>query len=300
VLRSLFSLPADDRRDGLAALLCSYVTGPGRPSLFDGLAKTEGDFAFAGGKRRRFQRAWFAAVDEVVAARKRATSVGSQNDFLALLLAARDPETAAALSDVEIRDQCATMLGAGFETTSRALFWAAYLLTLDMAEQGRIREEIKAFPPERVTSLDDLLNWPRLCQALLEALRLYPPVSQITREAIATDVVAGEQVHPGTQVWISLWVMHRHRKFWHNPAAFMPRRFDGKPLSWNAGGAFLPFGTGPRICLGASFAMAEAQIILATLLSRFEISLENPRAVFPVANFTIFPSIEPGFALRSI
>lgn len=92
------------------------------------------------------------------------------------------------------------MLVAGYETTARLLFWATYLLTLDAAEQNRLRDELTAYPPERVSKLDDLLNWPRLRQTLLEALRLYPPVAYIAREAIADDVVAGELVRPGTPV----------------------------------------------------------------------------------------------------
>lgn len=192
------------------------------------------------------------------------------------------------------------MLLAGFETTSRMLFWATYLLTLDAAEQTRLRTEIAAFPPERVTKLDDLLNWPRLRQTLLEAVRLYPPVPHIVRVAVADDVILGEEVQPGTQVWISPWVIHRRRKFWDNPTAFMPDRFAGKPSPWTAGSPFVPFGAGPRICIGATFAMAEAQIILATLLSRFNILLDDPRPVLPVATVTTAPSFEPMFRLERV
>jgi cytochrome P450 len=226
--------------------------------------------------------------------------LGANHDLLDLLIAARDRESGEVLSDVEVRDQSATMLLAGFETTSRLLFWAAYLLTLDVAEQMRLRTEIAAFPPERVTELDDLLNWPRLRQTLLEALRLYPPIPHIGRVAGVDDVVWGEKVRRGTQVWISPWVIHRHRKFWNNPSAFMPDRFAGKPSPWMPGGPFLPFGGGPRVCIGATFAMAEAQIMLATLLSRFNIALDVPRPVMPVATLTTAPSFEPMFRLERI
>jgi cytochrome P450 len=138
------------------------------------------------------------------------------------------------------------MLVAGYETTARLLFWAAYLLALDRDEQTRLRSEIRAYPPDHVTKLDDLNNWPRLRQTLLETLRLYPPVAHIAREAIVDDVIVGEPVRAGTQVWISPWVIHRHRKFWDYPTAFMPDRFVGKPSPWTSGGAFLPFGAGPR------------------------------------------------------
>jgi len=135
---------------------------------------------------------------------------------------------------------------------------------------------------------------------LLEALRLYPPVAYIAREAIADDVVAGESVRPGTQVWISPWVIHRHRKFWEHPTAFVPNRFAGRPSPWTSESAFLPFGAGPRICIGAMFAMVEGQVMLATLLSRFKIALDDPRPVLPVATVTTGPNHEPLFQLERV
>jgi cytochrome P450 len=300
VLRALFSMPDSGRRARLGSLVRDYVNGPGRPNILDGFARTEQDFSFATGRRRRFQQVWFAAVDDLVAERRRSQVSGANRDLLDFLFVARDPESGEALCDAEVRDQSATMLLAGFETTSRMLFWATYLLTLDAAEQTRLRTEIAAFPPERVTKLDDLLNWPRLRQTLLEAVRLYPPVPHIVRVAVADDVILGEEVQPGTQVWISPWVIHRRRKFWDNPTAFMPDRFAGKPSPWTAGSPFVPFGAGPRICIGATFAMAEAQIILATLLSRFNILLDDPRPVLPVATVTTAPSFEPMFRLERV
>ena len=300
VLRALFSLPDSAQREHIAARCRHYLAGPGRPNILDGFARTAGSFAFAMGGRRRFQRAWSDTIGTLVATRRESRAKAAHGDLLDLLLAARDPESGEALSEAEVRDQCSTMLVAGFETTARLLFWATYLLTLDVAEQNRVRIELAAFPPERIRSLDDLLNWPRLRQTLLEALRLYPPVAYISREAIVDDIVAGELIRPGMQVWISPWVMHRHRKFWDNPTAFMPDRFAGKPSPWTGIGAFLPFGAGPRICIGATFAMAEAQIVLATLLSRFKVTLDASRPVLPVARVTTAPSYEPWFQLERV
>jgi len=197
-------------------------------------------------RRQRFQRAWFAAVDEIVAERKPALETDQRTDLLSLLLAARDPDKGAGLSDAEVRDQCATMLFAGYETTSRLLFWATYLLCLDPAEQSLLRTEIMAFPPERIKTLDAFVNWPRLRQPLLEALRLYPPAPHIVRDAVGADTVLGEEVRPRTQVWISPWVIHRHRKFWEHPTAFIPERFTGMPSPWTTNASFLPFDAGPK------------------------------------------------------
>jgi cytochrome P450 len=300
VLRALFSLPDDQLRGRIATLVRGYLAGPGRPNIFDGLARSEAAFPFVTRRRRQFQNAWFVVVDDVIARRRSSTASASHRDLLDLLLAARDPETGAALSDTEVRDQCGTFLAAGYETTARLLFWAAYLLTLAPAEQARLRTEIAGFPPYRVSRLDDLSNWPHVRQTLLEALRLYPPAAYITREAIADDTIVGEPVRPGTQIWISPWVLHRHRKLWREPTAFMPERFSDKPASWTNDGAFIPFGAGPRICIGATFALTEAQMMLATLLSRFKITLDDRRPVLPVATVTTAPSYEPLFQLERV
>ncbi len=236
VLRALFSLPDSAERARITAMVRYYLAGPGRPNLFDAFAPTTGSFGFALRSRRRFQNAWSATIDAIVSARRERR--GTATDLLDLLLAARDPETGQALSEAEVRDQCSTMIVAGYETTARLLFWATYLLTLDVAEQDRLRAEVATFPPERVSNLDDLLNWPRLRQVLFEALRLYPPAAYISREAIADDVVAGEPVRVGTQAWISPWVLHRHREYWDNPTAFTPDRFAGKLSPWTGGGCF--------------------------------------------------------------
>jgi cytochrome P450 len=299
VLRALFSLPDSAERARITAMVRYYLAGPGRPNVLDAYARTTGSFAFALRSRRRFQKDWSDTIDAIVAARRNSPARGA--DLLDLLLSARDPETGEGLSESEVRDQCSTMIVAGYETTARLLFWATYLLTLDIDEQNRLRGELAAFPPERVGTLDDLLNWPRLRQVLLESLRLYPPAAYISREALADDVVAGEEVRVGTQVWVSPWVLHRHRRFWDNPTAFMPDRFVGKLSPWTSMGAFLPFGAGPRICIGATFAMAEAQIMLAALLSRFKVTLEDvSRPVMPVARITTAPSHEPWFRLERI
>jgi cytochrome P450 len=300
VLRALFSLPESAERARITAMVRYYLAGPGRPNLFDAFAPTTESFGFALRSRRRFQKEWSATIDAIVSARRERRGPATSADLLDLLLAARDPETGQALSQTEVRDQCSTMIVAGYETTARLLFWASYLLTLDLAEQERLRAELGSYAPGRVSSLDDLLNWPRLRQALFEALRLYPPAAYISREAIAEDVVAGEPVRAGTQAWISPWVLHRHRKHWGCPTAFSPDRFAGKLSPWTGGGAFLPFGAGPRICIGATFAMAEAHIMLATLLSRFRITLDTSRPVMPVARITTAPSYEPSFRLERI
>jgi cytochrome P450 len=298
VLRALFSLPDREERDRLGELVLEYFIGPGRPQIFDGLAKSETSFGFALRGRRAFQKRWFRAVDTIVAARRNTPHDTDHRDLLDLLIEARDPETGEMIASDEVRDQCATMIFAGYVTTSRLLFWASYLLTLDHGEQARLRAEVAAFPPERVATLEDLGHWPRLRLVLLEALRLYPPVPIMIREPVEDDVIMGEPVQRGVQVYIAPWVLHRHRKHWQHPTAFMPDRFAGQPSPWTSGTAYMPFGAGPRICIGAALALAEAQIMLATVLHRYTLAIEGNRPVMPVGRLTILANYVPSFRLE--
>ena len=106
------------------------------------------------------------------------------------------------------------------------------LVAMDSEEQARVREEVTAFRPKRIDGPNDLQNWRRLRNVLLEALRLYPPIPQIIRVANGPDEICGEKIGANTQVWISSWVMHRHRRFWDQPTAFLPDRFAGKTAPW--------------------------------------------------------------------
>ena len=298
VLRALFSLPESGDREKLRRMVRDYIEGPGRPTLIDGFAQSENTFGFANAKRARFLKYWRAAIDQIVSRRK--ATAPSHRDLLGLLLGVRDAETGEALSDGEIRDQCANLFFAGSETTARLLFWACYLLAMDSDEQTRVREEVTAFRPERIDGPDDLQNWRRLRNVLLEALRLYPPLPQIVRVANGPDDICGEKISANTQVWISSWVMHRHRRFWDQPTAFLPGRFAGKTAPWTQMPAFIPFGAGPRICIGLWFALLEAEMVMAQLLSCYAISLPVARPVLPVGRVTIEPSYEPLFRLQSV
>ncbi|MET3667953.1 cytochrome P450 [Caulobacter sp. 1776] len=297
VLRALFSRRADTEGALLAELVRRYMEGPAHFKLFDFMAKGADDLTFADGDRRRLGARWLAAVDALIAER-RAQPHADVLDMLDRLLAARD-EAGAPLADQEIRDQCGSMLAAGFETTSRLLFWAAYLLALDPAAQARVRAEVHAFPAERVTSLDDLKAWPLLRAVLFETPRLYPAAPMIARQAQGADAVLGHEVVPGCMVTISPWLIHRHRKLWDAPTAFRPERFLDQPHPWGVE-AFLPFGAGPRVCIGAGFALAEAQIILASLLDRFQLTMAGDRPVLPKASITLGPDHEPDFRLSPI
>jgi len=294
VLRALFSRRADAEGAVLADLARRYMEGPAHFKLFDFMAKGADDLTFLDGDRRRMGARWFRAVDALIEER-RAKPHPEVRDMLDRLLAARH-EDGSPLQGQEIRDQCSSMLAAGFETTSRLLFWATYLLALDPVTQDRVRAEVTAFPAERITSLDDLKAWPLLRSVLFETLRLYPTAPLIARQALEADTVLGCDVVPGCMVTISPWVMHRHRKLWEAPSAFRPERFIDQPHPWGLE-AFLPFGAGPRVCIGAGFALAEAQIVLASLLAKVSVAMASDRPVVPRASITLGPDHEPEFVL---
>ncbi len=300
VLRALFSMPGNQAREELSALVRGYVEGAGRPNLFDGFATSDDSFEFLLGRRRWFQAEWFAAIAAIIGTRKAEPKTAGHRDLLDLMLELKDADTGETLSDNEIRDQSATMFFAGSETTARLMFWAVHLLTLDEEEQRRLRSEIAAFPPDCARALEDIANWPRLRNVLFEALRLYPPLPHIIRQANGPDTISGMGVAPNDQIWASAWIMHRHRKFWQNPTAFMPDRFAGKSAPWVQMPAFIPFGVGPRICIGLHFALSEAQIVLAHLLARYRISQVGTQPVMPIGRVTIEPDHEPTFQLERI
>lgn len=295
VLRALFSRRADQEGAVLARIARQYTDGPAHFRLLDFIGQGLDHLTFADGDRRRLGGRWLAAVDAIIAERRVAPQAG---DMLNRLLAARD-EDGAPLPDQEIRDQCSSMLAAGFETTSRLLFWATYLLALDPATQDRVRAEVLAFPAERMTGLDDLKAWPLLRSVLFETLRLYPAAPTFGRQALADGEVLGHPVPAGAMITISPWLMHRHRKLWDAPTAFRPERFIDQPHPWGHE-AFIPFGGGPRVCIGAGFALAEAQIVLASLLARFTVTMVSARPVLPKASITLGPDHEPDFGLRPI
>ena len=293
VLRALFSDVAADRRSRLQHLTRRYLTdrrGPGRLGLHDLLAGKPGDFAFLLRGRRRFQAAWFAEMDAVVAQQKQAPS--GTDDLLDGLLGARDADTGLPLPMQEIRSQVATFIAAGFETTARLLFWAAYLLALDPAEQDRVHDSLGP-----ATSGEDVSRVPALRSVLQETLRLYPTAPIITRLALADDEVAGERVRAGDRVTISPWLVHRHRRLWDEPSAFKPERFAEKPNAYLTDDAFLPFSKGPRVCIGAGFALAEASVVLAALLRRYRLLPADGPPAMPVAVVSIRPDRPYAFRL---
>lgn len=299
VCRALFSLPAEAiGAAGLPELLREFLDGVGRLRLLDFLARTDGDFAAFGRDRQEFAGRWCAAIDTVLRARLALPPEQAGHDVMHLLLGARDPEDGGALSADEVHEQAATLLAAGFETTARAMFWTVYLLSLDRAALAEVQAELAAFPPAGVRTPADLARWPALRRCFLEALRLYPTVPFLSRVALVPHRLGTIDVAAGTLVLVCPWIIHRHRRFWDDPDAFLPSRWAGREEQ--TGPNYLPFGGGPRICLGAAFAQVEAMVLLATLLAARTPELDDDRIVMPQVVLTTVPAPEPWFRLRPV
>jgi cytochrome P450 len=210
-------------------------------------------------------------------------------DLFDLLRATRDPETGAAFSPSQLRDQVATLILAGHETTAVTLFWALIMLAQAPEEQAWLAEEACSVGIEPETATTAMASLIRTRAVVNETLRLFPSVFTIVRETITRDSAAGVELPPRCIVMIAPWVLHRHHKLWADPEAFRPARFmpDQPPP---ARFSFMPFGAGPRICVGAQFAMTEAILVLAALIGHFRVARVDARPVLPVGMVTTQPN----------
>ena len=213
------------------------------------------------------------------------------------VLGARDPETGAAFSRDQLRDQMATMIVAGHETTALTLFWSLYLLASAPAEQERVAQEVSALDLGPDAAAEALAKLTYTKVVVNEALRLYPPAFALARMALAADRVGDVTIPRGALVMMSPWVLHRHRRLWADPDAFNPSRFLGEAPSAHRF-AYMPFGAGPRVCVGAQLALTEACLVLAMMVQRFHIALADTVPVLPVAVIVTAPDHPAPFRLH--
>ncbi|MEC7765084.1 MAG: cytochrome P450 [Pseudomonadota bacterium] len=207
--------------------------------------------------------------------------------LLDLLIGASDPETGRTMTAEELRDNLLTFLVAGHETTALTLSWALYLVAFDPEVQDRARAEAQAVLGDRPAGAEDVEKLPYVRQILLETMRLYPPVAILSRTAMKPDMLRDREVRKGDVMLLPFYALHRSEVIWDNPNGFDPDRFaDPKSIDRFA---FLPFGAGPRVCLGMDFAMQEAVIVLATLLARFRFKSIAGRDPEPVMILSLRP-----------
>lgn len=273
-------------RDAMHDAIDSYIDVAGRVSLFDvlglpGWVPRPGRI-MSGQAVTRMKSVADGAIHE-----RRGSGARTPPDLLDLLIAGEDPETQRKMRTPEIRDNLLTFIVAGHETTALTLAWALYLCAFAPEVQQAAAREAREVLGTRAATSEDISALPLTRQIVDETLRLYPPAGLISRTAQAEDQLCDRQIRPGDTVMAPIYALHRNRLLWDNPDAFDPSRFaNGTPVDRYA---YLPFGDGPRICIGANFAIQEAVIVLATLLARFTFSAVPGREPKPVMIITLRP-----------
>lgn len=224
-------------------------------------------------KRMKVVEGIFAPMDGAVRRlidQRQASPDAAPQDLLGRLVAAMDEETGAKMSAKEVRDEVVTIFVAGHETTAAAMTFVWYVLSQHPAVEARLHAELDAVLGGRPPTEADLPQLTYTRQVIDETMRLFPPAPGVsTRIALEADEVCGVRIPKGAAVLVAPWVTHRHRRYWEDPERFDPDRFSPARSVGRPRFAFIPFGAGPRVCIGAAFAQAEATLILATLAQRF-------------------------------
>jgi unspecific monooxygenase len=291
--RTMFSFGMERHGAALRDFVMEYGERLARPHFFDLLLPlgwpSPQDFA-----RARFRKRWTRFVAMLMAERRAAgkNEGAPPRDLFDLMGAARDSETGEAFSDEQLGDEVATMILAGHETTATALFWSLYLLALDPPTQDRLAAEAQGAIGNGALDIERL----KFTRAVVdETMRLYPPAFLIARAAAGPDTIAGFPVKKHDVVLIAPWLLHRHEKLWRDPNAFIPQRFmTGTPPDRFA---YLPFGVGARVCIGAHFALVEAVLALAKIIGAFRVTLADETPVMPIGVVTTQPDRSPMFTI---
>ena len=212
------------------------------------------------------------------------------NDIAAAVIGARDAATGAGFSREELIDQLGVFFLAGHETTASGLTWSVFIASQLPALVQRARAEVQAITGGGPIEFEHTRRLAYLRNVFRETLRLYPPITFLPRVAAEDCVIGTRRVRRGALVMISPWTLHRHRDYWHQPHAFDPDRFLPEREHELTPGVYLPFGQGPRVCVGKGFAEVESALILARLLRRYDFETLHPERVRPVARLTTRPA----------
>ena len=220
---------------------------------------------------------------------QRRISGEDRGDLLSMLLQAQDEDDGSRMTDQQLRDEALTLFLAGHETTALTMAWIWYLLSEHAPVEKELMEELGTVLGGRAPTVDDLPRLKYTQMIVYEALRLYPPAYVVGREAIRDYVINGLQVPAHTTVLMSQWVVQRDPRFFGNPEQFQPERWADGLIKRLAKYAYFPFGGGPRLCIGQSFALMEAVLLLATIAQQFRLTLVPGHQVTPSALFTLRP-----------
>lgn len=239
-------------------------------------------------------------IYDIIEQRRAAPESAAQpNDLLQMLATAIDSEGSGdQLSAKEIRDQLMTLFLAGHETTSHALTWTWYLLAQNPTVEQKLHKELDQVLAGRTPGIDDLPALPYTEQVIKEAMRLYPPAYLLARRARCDTEIGGYKVPAGSEVVIWIYMTHHDARWYPNPDAFIPERFEPDAVAQRPKHAYLPFGAGPRSCIGTEFAMLEARLILATLAQSFRPELTSKEPVKTKPRITLAPKTKVKMVLK--
>jgi cytochrome P450 len=228
-----------------------------------------------------------SSLHSIIAERRR--SDNQQQDLVAMLLAAADPETGRRMNEEEIIDNLMTFITAGHETTALGLAWTFHLLALHPDIEAMVIDEIATVTQDQPIASGHIAKLTFTRQVFSEAMRLYPPAPIITRTAIRDFALGGQTVAKGTVLYVPIHAVHNHTALWQDPDAFNPARFEQDACKARHRNAYMPFGAGPRVCIGNAFAVMEAVAVLAVLLPTFKVAARSGRAPQPIMRVTLRP-----------
>lgn len=271
--RSLFGVDLGDEVRELGEIInraANYFEKPSHPQLV------------------RSAQEFSEIVDRIIRQRKQNFKDGG--DLLSSMILARDAESGAGMDDEQLRSQVMTLTLAGYETTASTLTWTWHLLSQNLWAVDRLRSEVRETLQGRPPRYSDLDNLPFTSMVLNESLRLFPPAWVLGRRAIGEDVVDGFYIPADTVIAICIYALHRHPEFWDHPDSFDPERFSAERSKEHNKYAFIPFGAGPRQCIGNNFGLMEAALVIACILQRFELHSLPGMEVHPQALFVLRPN----------
>ena len=254
-------------------------------------------YAFAGmpkwfpqpGRRSQVGAVRILRASVLALLRERRAAGETHDDLLHRLIVARDPETGQSMNDEQLVDNLLTFYLAGHETTAKALTWTLYLLSRSPQWTERLCEEVERVTGGRPVAAEHVDRLAQVQQVIKESMRIYPPVPLMSRQAVAETKLDGHAVKVGTSLVMPIYAIHRHRKRWDDPDAFDPERFTPEREAKIPRYQYMPFGAGPRICIGNAFAMIEATAMLATLLQHARFAPVEGYEPEPIARVTLLP-----------
>jgi cytochrome P450 len=250
---------------------------------------------------RRYWRA-IRRIDEIIYGiiRRHRASGQDTGDLLSRLVAARDEQGGGGMTDRQLRDEVVTLVLAGHETTALVLFYSFYLLAQAPETADRLAVELHDVLGDRPPTASDVPNLRYAEWVIRESMRLYPPAWGIAREALADCEIGGYDVPKGTQIFMVQRLVHRDARWFDDPEAFKPERWDNDLIKRLPRCAYFPFGDGPRICIGNHFAMMEAVLLLATIARRFRLEIEPGQTLELLPSITLRPRYPIRMRLRAV